>query len=423
MFPSPERTHNSPAHSTSRIHLLQRHLPHDAAAILLEDIARRALLRTRASGAAIALEDNGVFICRASIGETAPAVGTRVDKNNGLSGLCLRTGSVLVCDDAENDARVEKEACQSLEIRSIVTVPVRSGCTGLLEVFSREPHAFDDEAVAFLSTLGQEIGPALKGERKASEPDLDIDEHSAPEMPVHVAENAESRKLVAYVLVASSLVFAGAAISAGLTVRDDLRMPAPPAAQVASVPDFPMPVISTDADTTNKADVTSARPIRAAVQHPKSGNANAEALRSGTPQYQYELARKFAEGRGVKQDLVQAYAWFVVAGMNGNRNSDAMIRSLTRRMPEFAIAQVRFRLGQMFENGQGVPQDFVTSYAWYELSEAAGDPRAAEQKRRLASVMSEPEVLEAARRAHAWLAERSRFQTTSRLRRQETHPR
>jgi hypothetical protein len=55
-------------------------------------IGERARSLTRGTSAAIALAHRGVVMCRASIGEKAPALGTRLDVNSGLSGECFRAG-------------------------------------------------------------------------------------------------------------------------------------------------------------------------------------------------------------------------------------------------------------------------------------------------------------------------------------------
>ena len=69
----------------------------------LQLIAERAQSLVRASGAAIALtEDDPEFmICRASSGPDAPPVGARLRVGSGFSGECVKTGTLLRCDDTE----------------------------------------------------------------------------------------------------------------------------------------------------------------------------------------------------------------------------------------------------------------------------------------------------------------------------------
>src|SRR5258708_7418957 len=89
-------------------------------------IGERARSLTRGTSAAIALVHKGGVMCRASVGESAPALGTRLDVNSGLSGECFRAGKTVRCDDAENDPRVDVESCPRLGVRSLVASPVRS---------------------------------------------------------------------------------------------------------------------------------------------------------------------------------------------------------------------------------------------------------------------------------------------------------
>jgi GAF domain len=122
-------------------------------------IGERARSLTRGSSAAIALMHKGVVICRASVGEKAPGLGTRLDVNSGLSGECFRVGRTLRCDDTEIDPRVDRESCQRLGVRSILAAPVRyeRDTVGLLMVFATEPFNFDDGDAAVVESLAHTV--------------------------------------------------------------------------------------------------------------------------------------------------------------------------------------------------------------------------------------------------------------------------
>src|SRR6185312_1048624 len=124
----------------------------------------RAFSFSHSSGAAIALSNGVEIICRARAGEDAPSVGARVSSESGLSGECIRRAELLYCEDSENDSRVDREACRSLGIRSIVAVPIYDGekVAGLLEVFSREPASFGFHANLILQNLAGMVGYALE---------------------------------------------------------------------------------------------------------------------------------------------------------------------------------------------------------------------------------------------------------------------
>ena len=123
----------------------------------LRTISERARTLLRGQGAAIALIDGGPMMCRASVGQGGPPLGTRVDINSGFSGACIRAGRPLRCDDAENDLRVEAEICRRFGIRSIAAAPIRyeRDVVGLLEVFSPNTFAFDEGDLAILERLAQ----------------------------------------------------------------------------------------------------------------------------------------------------------------------------------------------------------------------------------------------------------------------------
>ena len=122
-------------------------------------IGERARSLTRGTSAAIALVHKSAVICRASVGEKAPALGTRLDVNSGISGECFRAGKTLRCDDAENDPRVDLESCRRLGVRSILAAPVRyeRDTVGLLMVLATEPFNFDEGDVAVVESLAHTV--------------------------------------------------------------------------------------------------------------------------------------------------------------------------------------------------------------------------------------------------------------------------
>jgi hypothetical protein len=127
-------------------------------------IGERARALTRGTSAAIALVHKGSVMCRASIGDSAPALGTRLDVNSGLSGECFRGGKTLRCDDTENDPRVDLESCRRLGVRSIVAAPVRyeRDTVGLLMVFAAEPFNFDEGDVAVVESLAHTVVRSMR---------------------------------------------------------------------------------------------------------------------------------------------------------------------------------------------------------------------------------------------------------------------
>jgi TonB family protein len=124
---------------------------------ILSEATHAARYFTDATGAALALWSQGVVICRARSGDTAPPLGTKLDVDAGISGECLRTGRSQRCHDSLTDPRVNAEVCEELGIRSLAAVPLRGGqgVIGILEVFSDKANAFSDAHITLLKKLAK----------------------------------------------------------------------------------------------------------------------------------------------------------------------------------------------------------------------------------------------------------------------------
>ncbi len=125
----------------------------------LREILQQARLSTAATGAVIALALGGKMVCRATMGDKAPSAGVCLNTRSGLSGACVQTREMQLCDDALADPRVNVIACRDLGIRSIVVLPVLDGgeLWGVLEVFSSVPRAFSDSDLQALQSLSRKI--------------------------------------------------------------------------------------------------------------------------------------------------------------------------------------------------------------------------------------------------------------------------
>ena len=131
----------------------------------LDRIVNHALALTGSNGAAVALREGTVILCRARCGETSPPLGAQLDADFGISGECLRTGKALRCEDSERDLRLDPEVCRQLGLRSIAVVPIFESTTvaGILEVFSSQPRAFDDRHLEILQQLAELVTTVTGG--------------------------------------------------------------------------------------------------------------------------------------------------------------------------------------------------------------------------------------------------------------------
>ena len=80
---------------------------------------------------------------------------------------------------------------------------------------------------------------------------------------------------------------------------------------------------------------------------------------------QRRLGSMYAEGKGVPQDYQEALKWYRLAAAQGNESAP-------------------LNLGVMYTKGRGVRQDFVRAYAWYDVAaaESSGDSRGTATKKR-----------------------------------------
>lgn len=200
----------------------------------LQLLASRAQYITGANGAAIALRRQGKndMLCRASTGSNAPELGALLSTEFGLSGESVRTRQPLRCDDAERDARVNREVCQQLGIASVVVMPVVNDdeVLGVFELFSGKANAFGERDLSALQRLSEMVETAVKlaraaeslpqqaaempaGEVLASEvADEDILEMDEPVLEVEVAPQQvpviESPRVVAPAMAAAPVIAA-----------------------------------------------------------------------------------------------------------------------------------------------------------------------------------------------------------------------
>ncbi len=123
----------------------------------LQLLVERARYVTGASGAAIALREDGELVCRTSSGPSAPQVGAELELNSGLAGECIRTRQVLCCNDAESDTRVNREKCRALGIRSWMVAPLvrDNDVVGVFELTANRVAAFEEQDGSTLTRLSE----------------------------------------------------------------------------------------------------------------------------------------------------------------------------------------------------------------------------------------------------------------------------
>jgi TonB family protein len=269
---------------------------------ILSEATHAARYFTDATGAALALWSQGVVICRARSGDTAPPLGAKLDVDAGISGECLRSGRSQRCNDALTDPRVNAEVCTEMGIRSLAAVPLRGGqgVIGILEVFSDKPNAFSDAHITLLKKLAK---IAAEGREQSVAPPVSRPFETAPavEQPQRKAvlplaaratrdwfaflparmqgEEGQPLRLVAAAGLLLLLVAVGWAVSRSRTSRPGQSVHTAAAQTLPAVMAANAPAdASAKAETTNStSDAKNASTINLTLV-PKSNNAVAKDL-------------------------------------------------------------------------------------------------------------------------------------------------
>jgi TPR repeat protein len=104
----------------------------------------------------------------------------------------------------------------------------------------------------------------------------------------------------------------------------------------------------------------------------------------GDPLAQQDVAYLYEQGQGVLQDFAEAARWYRLSAEQGE-----------------AFAQRA--LGALYQDGRGVAQDNILAHMWFNIASAAGDREAEGARERLARRMTAEEVNEAHRLARLCL--------------------
>src|SRR5580658_9801403 len=392
---------------------------------VLSLIASRSQSLLRVSGAAIALaaKDPGTMICRASAGPGAPPVGATLQVGSGFSGECVRSGKILRCDDTETDERVDSKSCRALGIRSMLAAPIRLGdrVVGLLEVFSAQPGAFDENDGGVLQRFAETIVAAVNRAVRVHQPAPDpvSPKYSAPAGSILFAREPElnSEKkggspkdgLIKDGLIKDGLIKDGSAKdgsakdgSASADEVGGIRLPRAHlyflvvvAAIIFLVLGYTLaPWIQEKLQGREQIGeqtvlASTQAPPQATVipQTPAVETATLDQLRQfaakGEPAAEYALGMRYASGEGVKQDDKEAASWFLKAAENGNVKAQAT-------------------LGTRYWGGRGVPPSVTQAYFWTVLARAAGDQNSKTFAEILASRMTHAQAVATEQKAEIW---------------------
>lgn len=166
-------------------------------------------------------------------------------------------------------------------------------------------------------------------------------------------------------------------------------------------------------------------------KHNKTPSAELRTLKRsaalGDAESQYKLGLSFAEGNGVPQDDAEAVKWFRRAADQGHGVAQFDLAVMYdrgtgvsqdfveaakwyRKAADQGDAGGQYNLGIMFATGENVLQDYVEAHKWFNLAAAAAPveggedirDHAAENRDKVAAIMTADQIAEAQKRASAW---------------------
>jgi len=128
------------------------------------------LLRVEAGAISLVDEQKDALVFRAQKGwrhQDFVRQGVSVPLHQGLSGLAVRTGQIVVTGDVSNDPRVAIPAFREEGIQAMALAPMRARgrAVGVLGVMSYEPRTFTEHETAILSSIADRIGLAIDNAR------------------------------------------------------------------------------------------------------------------------------------------------------------------------------------------------------------------------------------------------------------------
>jgi TPR repeat protein len=138
-----------------------------------------------------------------------------------------------------------------------------------------------------------------------------------------------------------------------------------------------------------------------------------KAAEQGDAHAQYNLGQRYLLGQGVPYNLAEGMRWYYKAAEQGLppaqldlgwtyqyedsvRNYAEAVRWYRKAAGVFPEAQ--HRLGQMYEEGFGVPQNYVLAYMWYNLAGSQASRREVDfyidTRNRVARMMTSAQIAE-----------------------------
>lgn len=130
---------------------------------VMQTIVEEVLLLLDADGAVVELVEGDELVYRAVSGIVESYLGFRLPVSDSLSGTCVRTGEILLCEDSELDERVNLEACRKIGLRSMIVFPIcfENKTVGIIKALSKQPNKFEQSDIALVGMLSGVIAATM----------------------------------------------------------------------------------------------------------------------------------------------------------------------------------------------------------------------------------------------------------------------
>lgn len=130
---------------------------------VMQYVVEQTLTLVGAEGSVIELAEDGEMVYRAAAGIAATQLGLRLKIATSMSGLCVRSGETLLCEDSQHDPRVDRAACERVGLRSMIVMPLKhqNVTVGVLKAMSMTPNKFTAADIQLMTMVSELIAASI----------------------------------------------------------------------------------------------------------------------------------------------------------------------------------------------------------------------------------------------------------------------
>lgn len=130
---------------------------------VMQIIVNHCMVLVECDGAAIEFKEGSDMVYRATSGVADPFLGLKIPIASSLSGFCLETGKVQLCNDVSVNSRANQLACERIRVASMLLIPLHhhDHTVGVLKVLSHQQHHFTSSDTAALKLVSEQLAATL----------------------------------------------------------------------------------------------------------------------------------------------------------------------------------------------------------------------------------------------------------------------